>query len=205
MKNQSLIEREVLVLDIKARHVFKSNLHGAGFLLPWAYMDPTVRKRHWDGPTWAYEKNGRKATTTIPLTVILQTGELQYWDVEDTRRGVPTRVGIKQAHAAAEGVALRMFDQNFINENIVEYRNRRTGYFLLVQQVNRTLTPYENDVLTELGTKSRTLGQLCARLPHEEDLVRASVMNLWREGRVVVPAQTELIGLNWSVRRSSNA
>jgi hypothetical protein len=205
MKNHSLIEREVLVLDIKARHVFKSNLHGAGFLLPWAYMDPTVKKRYWEGPSWAYEKNGRKVTATIPLTVVLQTNEMQYWDVEDTRRGVPMRVGVKRAHAAAEGVVLRMFDQNFINENIVEYRNRRTGYFLLAQQVDRTLTPYENDVLAELGSKTRTLGQLCARLPHDEDLVRAAVMNLWREGRVLVPAQAELIGLSWAVRRSRDA
>lgn len=205
MKSQSFIEREVLVLDINALHVFKSNLHGAGFLLPWAYMDPTVKQRRWEGPSWAYEKNGRKCTATIPLTAVLHTGELQYWDVEDTRRGIPMRVGVKQAHAAAEGVTLRMFDQNFIDENIVEYRNRRTGYFLLVQQVNKDLSPYENDVLTELGSKTRTLGQLAARLPHDEDYVRAAVMNLWRQGRVQVPAQTELIGLNWPVRRSRHA
>ena len=205
MKSPSFIEREVFVLDIKARRVFRHNLHGAGFLLPWAYMDPTVYRRHWEGPSWSYEKNGRKATATIPLTVTLHSGEQQYWDVEDTRRGVPMRVGIKQAHAAAEGVVLRLFDPKFIDDNIVEYHNRRTGYFLLVKQVHRDLTPIEDAVLGELGSKSRTVGQLCARLPHDEDLVRAAVMNLWRQGKVEVPAQTELFGLGWAVRRLRRA
>lgn len=205
MKSQSLIEREVLVLDLNARRVFKNNLHGAAFLLPWAYMDPTVSRRLWEGPSWSYEKNGRKATATIPLTVTLHTGELQYWDVEDTRRGIPMRVGIKQAHAAAEGVVLRLFDPKFIDDNIVEYHNRRTGYFLLVKQANKDLSPFEAAVLDELGTKTRTVGQLTARLPHDEDLVRAAVMNLWRQGRVDVPAETQLFGLSWAVRRRRHA
>lgn len=198
----SLIEREVFVLDMMTTHVFKNSLHGAAFLLPWASMDPSVARRRWTGPTWEFLKNGRKAKAIIPLTAVLHSGELQYWDVEDTRRAVPLRVSVKQAHAEAEGVTLRMFDPDFIQANIIEYRNRRTGYFLLVQHRYANLAPLEHSVLAELGDKTRTLGQLCARLPDDEGLLKAAVMNLWRSGKVDVPSGTQLIGLDWPIHRS---
>lgn len=204
----SWTERDVFVLGMNCRKVFNNSLHGGKFLLPWAYMDPTVNRCMWEPTSWEYLHNGRKRIATIPLVVVLHTGEMEYWDAEDTRRGVPPGIAVKRAHAEALGRPLRFFDPAFIEDNIVEYHNRRNSYFLLASLVEHhvDLKPCEGDVLQELASHSMALGQLCVLLDqHPAEHVRAVVMDLWRRGLVNVPVATELMGPRWLVRRVRHA
>jgi hypothetical protein len=175
--------------------------HLAEFLVPWSYMDPTIKSLTWSGPTWHYVDNGRKRKASIPLTVGLANDERAYWDFVDVRRGTPTSMAVKQQHSQLEGRKYVAITSTFINSNIIEYRNRRTGFFLLVNSREDELRDVEADVLVALGRQPRTMGQLRTMLAHSHQAVGTAVMSLWRQGRVEAPMSLSLFGDHWNVRR----
>jgi len=205
MPAQSFAEHRVPVPGSNETLKLSQRLHSGEFLAPWSYMDPDVQSVTWSGPTWVYESNGRDRSTSIPLTVLRRSSrQVEYWDVVDDRRGVPASVAVKRARSELEGRPYVLFDTRFINSHPVELWNRRTGYFILAQAKAELLDPVEVDVLVATERRDVALKELVDELPHSDGLVRAAVMNLWRKGRLQVPAAERLFGNSWVIRRVSH-
>lgn len=200
MATRSAMEHRVRIPGTAETLVFRKRLF-AEILVPWSYMDPTAQTLTWSGPTWVYEEKGRQRKASVPLTVQLRTGEGAYWDFVDDRRGLPQSVSVKQAHADLEGRKYRALTSSFINSNVIEYRNRRTGFFLLVNARADELGEVEEDVLVALGVRGATLGELKNALRHSSQAIGTAVLSLWRKGRVDAPISQSLLGDEWSLHR----
>jgi hypothetical protein len=200
MAARSVMEHRVRLPGSGETLVF-TRRHLAEFLVPWSYMDRDIKTHTWSGPTWHYDENGRKRKASIPLTVQLADGEIAYWDFVDIRRGKPLSMAVKQAHAELEGRRYVAITSTFINSNIIEYRNRRTAFFLFVNSREAELREVEADVLVAVGLQAKTLRQLRAELSHSSQAVGTAVLSLWRQGRLEVPIGLSLFGDHWNIRR----
>lgn len=205
MPKVGFTEHRVLLLGEGVARNFKRSWEAGRFLLPWSYMDPTVASCEWAGPRWAYERKGRKAVASIPLTVSLHSGEREYRDFHDEVYGGDQAVAVKQEHSRLEGVAYRVFNRAFYETNLVEATNRRIGYFLLLNATSGfDLTKIEARVLVALRHGSLTIADISARIGETTIRVRAATLSLWRQKRVHLPIDSSLLNDGWTVRRLSD-
>jgi hypothetical protein len=205
MPRRTFSEHHIYVLDEESPMVFSRKQEAGDFLVPWAYMDPLVKRRSWVGPKWTYQRGGRAATASVPLTVELHSGATAYWDAGEDRCGEPSGVAVKREHARLEGREYRFFGTSFREDNAVELQNRRGAYFLLLNATRGfDLQPLEAELLIELGNRERSFAEMSNALGWNSARVRAAALNLWRRGRVHLPMSESLLTDEWQVRSAAH-
>lgn len=205
MQKAGFTEHRVFILGENVVRNFTRSWEAGRFLLPWTYMDPTVERCDWTGPSWRYERKGREAVAQIPMTVTLRTGELEYRDFHDEVYGGEQAFEIKREHTRLQGVPYRVYNRAFFEANIIEATNRRTGYFLLLNATaGFDLATIEVAVLVALGQGARTLSALAEKTGHNSIRVRAAALSLWRKGKVQLPMAETLLTDTWVVGRLSD-
>lgn len=205
MQKAGYTEHRVFILGENVARNFTRSWEAGRFLLPWTYMDPTVERCDWTGPSWRYERKGREAVAQIPLTVTLRTGELEYRDFQDEVYGGEQAFEVKREHTRLQGVPYRLYNRAFYESNIVEATNRRTGYFLLLNATaGFNLAEIEVDVLVAAGQGEQTISALAQTIGQSAIRVRAAALSLWRKGKVELPVTQSLLNDSWTVKRLSD-
>ena len=205
MQKAGFTEHRVFILGENVVRNFTRSWEAGRFLLPWTYMDPTVERCDWTGPSWRYERKGREAVAQIPMTVTLRTGELEYRDFHDEVYGGEQAFEVKREHTRLQGVPYRVYNRAFYESNILEATNRRTGYFLLLNATSGfNLAELEVDVLVAAGQGSETIAALAQATGQSAIRVRAAALSLWRKGKVELPMAETLLADTWTVKRLSD-
>lgn len=157
------------------------------------------------GPEWRFERKGKKLTTKARMTLMLSGGRCAYWSSQErVCDEEPDWVQVQRHHALRAGCDYWLLTHRFIEEHLVEYRNRTSAYYLLAQAAGWDSAELENRILLALDVHSRRIDQLATELETSVARVSAASLRLWRRRLVQLPMAETYMTSNWVVCRGAH-
>ena len=171
-------------------------------LLQLAWMSQGYVSAVAGGPEWAFQRKGKEVSTKPSLTLTFDDGTTGYWSALERHftGELPDWVKVQQFHAQRVGASTWLLTDDFIQQNLVEFRNRTDGYHFLTHARGWDSSEVERDLLMTVHRSPLTAAELADRLKRPVAHVLAAVLRLWRRRLVMVPMSHEPFGERWLVQ-----
>ena len=168
-------------------------------LLSWAETTPGVQGYEQLSPVLTYQRGASTLETRVPLTLTMQDGSRQYWDIQMGAETVEHTV--RKHFAQSTGGGYRCFGKEDLTRPSIEKRNRSHLRSLMFQGCDFESSAAERRLLEVLMPDGNTVRQLSAAMGYSTTQVLVISARLWRKELVQLPLADEPLSEDWTIRR----